>query len=566
MLDPRIQINGNTYQRIKIVKKNNKGKNIHEISLPDHEGDQLTVDYYLPLIDTHYVWHPTSDGRVTLNNEWDEAIEYRLNQSMPVLSFFNQENENKYSIALDDLLSNISISAGVHEETASIKISISLLVPNADYRLLVSLSQKEDLWSKVLNEQVEWLYKVNNITPKVVPKAALSPVLSTWYSFHQHIDANSILTEAKNYHQLGARTIIVDDGWQTDDGGRRYAYAGDWNVSTNKFPDFQKHITSVKSLGISYLLWLSLPFLGIKSQQWERLKDKITYLDEFQRAGVLDISEEVVQTYLVDTVQKTISSYPVDGLKLDFFETFYKPNDSSRSISLGLIQLLEKIETIIPKNRDFFIEYRQDYINPLMMTFCNIIRAKDCPNNLLLNRVRTIDLRISCPYTAVHSDMIMWNEKETVEGVALQFINVLFSIPQLSVLFEKMSSEEKKMISFWFDFMKENQQLLLASELIPLFPHEGYSQVHSYAIERGIIVNYSEGKLINPLRKTAELILVNGTLTKNSIVQLLAGKYLISIKDCLGENVKNYKINVSSERPIQIEIPRSGVAQILLKG
>ena len=52
-----------------------------------------------------------------------------------------------------------------------------------------------------------------------------------------------------------------------------------------------------------------------------------------------------------------------------------------------------------------------------------MLRVCDCPESGLANRVGSIDLRLMNRYTAVHSDPIVWNERETPETAALQIID-----------------------------------------------------------------------------------------------------------------------------------------------
>ena len=61
------------------------------------------------------------------------------------------------------------------------------------------------------------------------------------------------------------------------------------------------------------------------------------------------------------------------------------------------------------------------------------------------DRVRTVDLRLLSGNTAVHSDMFMWHYDEPVETAALQFLNILFAVPQLSVCREDIPDDHREM-------------------------------------------------------------------------------------------------------------------------
>ena len=62
---------------------------------------------------------------------------------------------------------------------------------------------------------------------------------------------------------------------------------------------------------------------------------------------------------------------------------------------------------------DILIEFRQRYIGPFIRRYGNMLRVCDCPESGLANRVGSIDLRLMNRYTAVHSDPIVWNERDT---------------------------------------------------------------------------------------------------------------------------------------------------------
>ncbi|WP_411020093.1 hypothetical protein, partial [Salmonella sp. ZJJH21_0028] len=80
-----------------------------------------------------------------------------------------------------------------------------------------------------LRDVADWWANMEQYTPITVPQSALEPMYSTWYSYHQNIKHDELLAESKLAKQLGYGAIIVDDGWQTNDSNRGYAYTGDWD-------------------------------------------------------------------------------------------------------------------------------------------------------------------------------------------------------------------------------------------------------------------------------------------------------------------------------------------------
>ena len=54
------------------------------------------------------------------------------------------------------------------------------------------------------------------------------------YSFHQEIIPDKVLAQCRIAKQLGCESVIIDDGWQTNDSNGGYAYCGDWEVWQEK--------------------------------------------------------------------------------------------------------------------------------------------------------------------------------------------------------------------------------------------------------------------------------------------------------------------------------------------
>lgn len=559
MLLPHVYIN-DVLESTKIEEYGKQDYVTQHIVIKKELDQKLRLVYFVPLLDLQFMWHPTSDGVVFLKNEWDEGVTIRLNKSQPVFALINQNNQSLFSLAINELINETELTVGVHEESASVKVTIEMIIPSENYKLALSVITGRRKWSEIVQEQVNWLYRESGAQLPKIPVTSFEPVLSTWYSFHQHVTDKGILQESEYYKALGARTLILDDGWQTNDSSRRYAYAGDWQVSSEKFPNFTQHVKEVQSLEMNYLVWLSLPYVGKNSENWNLFKDDFLYVDEFQHAGVLDIRKEKVRAYLIKTITSFIDKYSIDGLKIDFLETFFLDKTINFEISKGLLLLLEELKKSLIDKPNFLIEFRQDYINPLMMQYCQIVRSKDCPNNYMLNRIRTVDLRLSCPFTAVHSDMIMWNKDEKIEDAALHIINTIFSVPQLSMKYDELSKDEIQMITFWLDFIKEHQELLLHSNFEPSYPQEGYSVVQVGQLGVTLTAIFGEKKVITRIENLCKKeIFVNGTKVDELYLSLPKGNYKIVIKNCIGVVTSIENKELLETQLMVIKVPRSGL-------
>ena len=70
-------------------------------------------------------------------------------------------------------------------------------------------------------------------------------------------------------------TVIIDDGWQTDDNNRGYAYCGDWEVTPTKFPDMREFVDRVHAEGMKVMLWYSVPYIGVHSKAYQKFHDML---------------------------------------------------------------------------------------------------------------------------------------------------------------------------------------------------------------------------------------------------------------------------------------------------
>ena len=162
------------------------------------------------------------------------------------------------------------------------------------------------------------------MTPAEVPDFAKDAMYSSWYSFHQDLTDKSIEKECEGAKKCGFKSIIVDDGWQTDVVGEGYSACGDWEVAQSKIPDMAEHVKRVHDIGLKYILWFSIPFVGYKSKNWDKFKNKILYKIDRLSAGILDPRYPDVREFLIKTYENALKNYDLDGFKLDFIRVNHR--------------------------------------------------------------------------------------------------------------------------------------------------------------------------------------------------------------------------------------------------
>ena len=71
--------------------------------------------------------------------------------------------------------------------------------------------------------------------------------------------------------------------------------------------------------------------------------------------------------------------------------------------------------------------------------------------------------------------MVTWHNEERVEVGALQLINVLFWVPQLSIFLTQLPQAHVEMVEFYKAYWNENRDTLLHGEYLPSSPLANYS-------------------------------------------------------------------------------------------
>lgn len=175
-----------------------------------------------------------------------------------------------------------------------------------------------------------------------------------------------------------------------------------------------------------------------------------------------------------------------------------------------------------------------------------------------------MDIRLLSGNTAAHSDMLMWNSEDNVESAALQFINILFSVPQLSMRLENLTQEHFKMSKFWLNFWKKHRNVLLDGKLTPYYPELSYPLIASSTEKEYIVVVYSEFVVHLSEKRVRNVILINGTLKSKIYLEIEDnfGERDIEVLNCCGEVVRREKVNLNKGL-LSMDIPAAGVAYLI---
>ena len=229
-------------------------------------------------------------------------------------------------------------------------------------------------------------------------------------------------------------------------------------------------------------------------------------------------------------------------------------NEATDVLMTDLIKSLQEIKP------DIMIEFRQPYIGPAMRKYGNMFRATDCPNLASVNRIRTSDLRLLSGTTAVHSDMLMWHYDEAVEVAALQMLNVMYSVPQISVRLEDIPEDHSKMIKFYTDYWLKNRAVLLDGDFHAVSPLTNYPLLEATKDNKKISTVFNEQIVALQIGKYDEIDVINAKTSTRVIIVATgeAKKFEYRILDCLGTETKKETLEVS-EDTYTFTVPPSGL-------
>lgn len=533
------------------------------------------IGFHLPGPGVQYFWYPNAGRDLRLRNVWEEDIPTMTSVGAPVFCLLDCNGENRLTITASETKKPLFWCIGEEEESAGFVVRV---------RYPADCFAKGNVWKS------EWMLDERNMSlprilrtvqlyweeecgksPMETPPEAFESVYSTWYSYHQYVTAEAVENECRLASTMGMKTVILDDGWQTGNETRGYEYCGDWEVYKPKFPDMKAHVQRVHDMGMKYMVWFSVPFVGKYSKVFPRFKNKLLHFQEDRGAGVLDPRYPDVREYLVSIYKDRMQAYGWDGLKLDFIDEFHMWDDTPAflpgmdcaCVQEGVEKLMIAVrEAVLSVCSHAMIEFRQRYIGPDMRRFGNMFRVTDCPMDLLCNRTGMVNLRMLSGDTAVHSDMLQWHPSVSAEEAARQIWNVLFGVVQISVRLADMSPEQEKMMRFLLRFRRENRDILLHERLHVQDPSALCPVVWAMGPGR-VIALCSESRTAACLPAEKSLCLVNTSGRAQTLLQLQdSGRYHVTFYTCQGDRCGEATVTLKAGDVVSLPVPVCGLAEM----
>lgn len=513
---------------------------------------RFDVSFVAPQPGVRWIWSSAQDVPV-LPPEWGGRMSSQIASQSPVLVLAGTDGRARLSVACSEATRRVDWRYGLYEEDAFVHVRLGFFhdaeAPLASYEAEIRLDAAPADWADAVRAASEWVCARPEYAPMPVPDAAFDPLYSTWYGYHQNVRDADLERELSEAAALGMKTLIVDDGWQTEDSSRGYAFCGDWEPAPSRFPDFRAHVDRVHALGFKYMIWYSVPFVGDKSRAASRFAGKFLYHKDNMGAWVFDPRFPEVREYLASTYERAVREWALDGLKLDFIDSFVAPSPDPaaaegyagrdiRSVPEAVLRLMQDVRRRLEAARPgVLVEFRQSYMGPAIRSFGNLIRAGDVPGDPLRNRARTASLRLTSGATAVHSDMLEWNPRETPQQAAQQILSVLFSTIQYSMRLDRLPADHRRMVRHWIAWTAAHRGALVRGAFSPRRPELGYPLLEGADARERVIAVYDPDFVAAVPADGRETWIVNATDSPSLPLDLAAAPAAAEALDVFGDPV-----------------------------
>ena len=524
---------------------------------------QISLSYEIPDVDMYTMWDPIDPlrnihfgGKTTVS---------RLACGMPVKGFVSHQNENAYLISVSDVKTPLSLKMKSDCMRGTIHVGVDFFTmltgPFKQYEAFIRIDRRKIQFHQAVYDTVKW-FESFGYRNEYVPELATYPMYSTWYSYMQNITEEAVLSECRKAAAFGMKTVIVDDGWQTDNTKSVYGHCGDWKPVPNKFPDMKAFADKIHALGMKVMVWYSVPFIGKYAENYAEFEGMYLRYADNLNCAILDPRYKKVRQFLINTYTKAVLQWGLDGLKLDFIDRFQTNGTLTEEMDIVSVedavqQLLAEISTALKQIKpDILIEFRQPYFGPVVNTYANMMRVWDCPLDPATNKTQTVNLRLVSGNCAVHSDMMYWHREERPENVALQLYGTMFAVPQISARMDEITEEQKIVLKHYLDFWISHRETLTKGKLSVTFCENGYGSVETvYQKERMVMLSATNVLNIGNVSLTSYVINLTGcreVLIRNPEEK----KLCCSVYDCMGNMLCK---DCMTEKVLdQISVPPAG--------
>lgn len=470
----------------------------------------VSIEWSLPITDMHGLYfggNPRTElGYLPF---WQINKQTCVNRGVPYIALVNRNGENRAAFGIFDQLTETNMTGELSELTRCYKFCLQKPANNDSIgqtlyvedcwqeTFFVSLAQ--DQWSDVLKQYVKLSDKETQPELMPVPEQAYDPVFCTWTAIHHDVSHEWIMRNAGIAADLGFRNWITDDGWFIDKGMfSDYSKVGDWLPANKKFPDFKQHVKDIQNMGFRYILWVAPFMVGRDSEAAQQYAHLLTTGQERNHFNNLSPWHEETRQIVSDLLERLVSDYNLDGLKIDFIDSISMHGlrtEGAKSDTLGksLFHILQATTgRLLSLNPQLLIEFRNSYTNLASRTYSNIYRSSDVPINFTLNRWQAVMLRLLTPDRAVQLDPGLWHPDDDDTNVAVHLINLLVSVPMISIELDLYPQTHLDLIRYWIGFYNAHRDTIIHGDFKPVLRASYIPAIYFCGSEESIIGVYDD--------------------------------------------------------------------------
>lgn len=152
-------------------------------------------------------------------------------------------------------------------------------------------------------------------------------LLNSWEAAYFNINENKLLDLARAGKNAGIELFVMDDGWfgeRNDD----TSSLGDWQENAKKIPDGLDGFSErLKEMGLDFGIWVEPEMVNVKSHLYEEHPEWVLEIpkkphSEGRNQRILDLTQEEVQEFIIETVSNILDSADISYVKWDMNRTF----------------------------------------------------------------------------------------------------------------------------------------------------------------------------------------------------------------------------------------------------
>lgn len=525
----------------------------------------LSIRWDVPAVDMHGFYSgPPSPEELAKLPYWRVRKRTCANTGFPFVALFHRGGKNRAAFGLLDQLTETALDAELSEATRCYHFhwhkpvgQAMLTTDRWEERLFVSTARRP--WPAVLRAYVQTVDREWPQPKMPVPEHAFDPVFCTWTAIHHDVSQEWVLRNARIAADLGFGTWLTDDGWFTDKATfADYRYTGDWQPCVTKFPDFAGHVRAVQEMGLRYVLWVAPFLVGDESQAAQRHAHLLTGPIPQLHVSNLSPWRQETRDVVADLLERLMRDYTLDGLKMDFIDAISldserTPEAAYSALGEGIYDILSyAVDRVSALKPGLLIEFRNTYTNLASRRYGNLYRASDVPINFSMNRWQVATLRLLAPDRAVHLDPALWHPDDSDENVAVHLINVIASVPMVSVELDRYPQDHLDLIRYWIGFYRAHRDTIIHGEFAPEF-HLGRVPLTRFTGERERIIGLYDAVAFPPGEGPTPLWILNAS-TRPFVALLpdgFAGPHIVTTRDKFGR--------VTVQETVTFPIPRLSV-------